>query len=411
MTVTQLKAALVLSAAAIVTGCQAQGSSPIMASRSSPSLKTDAGSGSQQSVAYQIDAEHTGFARGPLKLPLKKLWRIDLGGSRGNVGYPIIANGIVVVTAAQKLIALDEKTGKKLWTQVSPTKGTEVNGWLGPAYDDGMIFVSPALAAGPKGLGMYAFDERTGAKLWSAPSPGAYGFSSPPTAVSGVVYAGGSGGPGTVYAYDESSGALKWTAPVENGDDSSPVVTRNGVFVSYACPQTYDFRPSDGKQIWHFAGPCEGGGGSTPVLYNGLLYVEDIDLSNGYTGLILHASDGTIAEGFDANHPPAFARNVGFFIYDTTLEARTIPTMKRVWKATIATSEGYATPPLVVGNIVYVGTATNYLVGYGVVNGKEKVNVYLGNGGYSRNSSTGLAFGDGELIVPNGSHLIAFQGS
>jgi hypothetical protein len=93
-----------------------------------------------------------------------------------------------------------------------------------------------------------------------------------------------------VYAFDESTGKLKWTAPVEDGDDSSPVITPSGVHVSYACPQTYDFDPSDGTQLWHFSGPCQGGGGSTPVLYDGLLYVEDADLSNGFTGLVLGRS-------------------------------------------------------------------------------------------------------------------------
>jgi hypothetical protein len=35
-----------------------------------------------------------------------------------------------------------------------------------------------------------------------------------------------------------------------------------GVYVSYACPQTYGFDALKGGLMWHYAGPCEGGGGS-----------------------------------------------------------------------------------------------------------------------------------------------------
>ena len=90
----------------------------------------------------------------------------------------------------------------------------------------------------------------------------------------GTVYTGGAGSGGTLYAYAESSGHLNWRASVENGDSSSPVVTKAGVFVSYACPQTYQFNPRSGAQVWHYSGPCEGGGGSTAVLHGKFLYVE-----------------------------------------------------------------------------------------------------------------------------------------
>jgi hypothetical protein len=54
-----------------------------------------------------------------------------------------------------------------------------------------------------------------------------------------------------------------------NGDQSGPVVTSTGVYVSYARDQTYDFAPMTGNLIWHHSTFCEGGGGRTPVLYNG----------------------------------------------------------------------------------------------------------------------------------------------
>ena len=407
MILKQPRAVAVIGATLLLVACKAQGTPPVALNQPSSTWQSVRENANGESVAYQINVQHTGYADAQLRRPLKQLWSIDLGtGYRGTVGYSVIANRIVVTTVSDKLVALDEKTGKKLWTQVSPSQGSGTNGWIGPAYDNGMIFVDPASPKSSNAPGMFAFDERTGKKLWStfAGAP----FTSPPTAASGIVYTSSNG---KVYAFDETTGSLKWTASVENGDDSSPAVTQNGVYVSYACPQTYDFDPSSGKLLWHFAGPCEGGGGSTPVLYNGLLYVEDADLSNGYTGLILNARNGRTAGGFNANHPPAFAHDVGFFVDEGTLKAQSVPKMKSLWTAQISSSEGYATPPLVIGNIVYVATTANTLAGYDVANGKQKVNEDLGNGGYYHTYSAALAYGDGELIVPNGSYLIAFVGS
>ena len=203
---------------------------------------------------------------------------------------------------------------------------------------------------------------------------------------------------------------LKWTSSVENGDDSSPVVTSGGVFVSYACPQTYDFDPTNGKTIWHYSGPCEGGGGSTPVVLSGLLFVGDSQES-AYNGLVLNAKKGNVAGSFNAAFSPAFAHNLGFFVNYTTLEAQGIPKLKQVWSVKLPSSDSYNSQALVVGNIVYLATYANKLVGYDVFNGKQKVQMKLSKNGFYRHAGAGLAYGDGELIVPNGKYSIGFKGS
>lgn len=364
---------------------------------------------SEGSVAYQVNAAHTGSVSRGLRLPLKELWSVNLGGSYGGVGYPVVANDIVVVTSGSKLFALNAKNGKTLWTQGSPSGYA----WIGPAYDNGMIFASPSQESRSSYVGMYAFDERTGKEIWSESAPGQAFFSSPPTASGGTVYTAAAAVGGTVYAYDETSGALKWTASVENGEDSSPVVTPTGIYVSYACPQTYDFKPSSGKQIWHYSGPCEGGGGSTPVLYDGRLFVGDSDALSGYNGLILRAKAGRIAGGFNSYFPPAFAQSLGYFVASygysgEALEARKVSTMRLAWSVTL-NSDSYVTPPLVAGNVVYVETAAGTLFGYDAQTGKQTVDMALGNSGY-RGLSVGLGYGSKELFVPDGTSLIAIEG-
>jgi outer membrane protein assembly factor BamB len=181
------------------------------------------------------------------------------------------------------------------------------------------------------------------------------------------------------------------------------------------CPQTYDFKPSNGKQIWHYSGYCEGGGGSTPVLYRGLLYVGDSNTLSGYNGLILTAKTGKVVGGFNSYYTPAFAGKLGYFTttYRSTLaqlEARKVPSLNLVWKATL-NSDSYVTPPLVAGNMVYIVTAGGFLLGYDAKSGKQKVNLNLGSAGSYRGFSVGLGYGSNELIVPNGQYLVAIGGS
>src|SRR4051812_22328486 len=55
------------------------------------------GAAGDQSTAYQIDAAHSGAITGTgIGAPLALAWSASLP---GNVSYPIIANGVVVVTS------------------------------------------------------------------------------------------------------------------------------------------------------------------------------------------------------------------------------------------------------------------------------------------------------------------------
>jgi outer membrane protein assembly factor BamB len=383
----------------LLAACQSRGTPPLAPVQSFTTSQNMTEKTSGQSVAYQINTEHSGYSPGPLHIPLQQLWSVALGGTHGDVEYPIIANGMVVLLANGKLVALDEKTGKKLWAHDEPNDF----GWVGPAYDNGTVFVGSVVSYRPRYTGLFAFDERTGKKLWSARS---IDISTPPTASSGVVYSSSRVG---VEARDESTGSLKWRASI--GGDSSPAVTPQGVFVSFACPQTYDLQPTSGQIIWQYNNSgCDGGGGSPPVVYNGLLFVGDIE-SNNYDGLILNEQNGSVVGNFNSTTTPAFADHLGFFVNQSTLTAQSVPSMKQVWSASVEASDGYQTPPLIVGSIVYLTTITNTLVGYDAKTGKQKVLKKLPVSTLYPNYLSSLSFGDGELVVPDGAYLVAFKGS
>jgi outer membrane protein assembly factor BamB len=394
---------------AFLASCAANSQTPIVTEARTAKVEASASPPADETVDYQANVQHTGYVAGTLRPPLTQVWADNFGGLRGSAGYPVVANGMVVLPANNDLIALSAKTGRVFWTKPPPKGGS---GWNAVASDDGRIFASPFYTHGKRNLGIFAFDERTGKRLWAADTVGQYAISAPPAAGSGMVYVSAAGFGGSVYAFGEVNGALKWTASVKGGDDSSPVISPKGIYVSYTCPQAYDLSPKGGKQIWYYDGPCYGGGGSTPSLYDGLLFVEDSQALSGYNGVIFAANTGVVAGGFNSYATPAFAHKLGFFVTSgSTLEAVRIPSIARAWTANLSNSDSYSTPPLVVGNTVFIETQAGELFGYDYRTGRNIVAMNLGYGSGYQGPSAGLGFGSNMLFVPRGSELIALKGS
>lgn len=351
---------------------------------------------SEDAVAFQITPTHTGVIDGPtLKLPLSIKWNVNLG---QNSTYPVIVRGRVYVGGnGNFLYALNALTGKTVWSKASPS--------LGLAYDGGRIFTLSS------GGDVAAFDPVSGRQIWFQALQGQYSFSSPPTALNGIVYTGGAGSGGTVYAVKESNGTVIWTEGVANGDDSSPVVTKQGIFVSYVGPQTYDFNPLTGALIWHYGGCCEGGGGATPVLYGGRLYIES--WASSPTGLILNASNGTPVGTFSSLIAPAFANKMAYIVNGPSLTATNTVTGNVVWAQTL-NNDSYSVPPLVInktlsGNLLVAGTASGFLYVYNAGTGHLLQTINLGAGVPNPFQAGGMGFSEGLLVVASGNNLLGLR--
>jgi outer membrane protein assembly factor BamB len=356
------------------------------------------------SLTFQITPTHTGVTNTTgLKPPLKVKWSVDLGGS---ASYPLMVGGKVFViggTNPSRLFALNAKNGKTLWSHPAPSGW---GAWIGAAYENGKVFAVPSSANGAGA--MAAYDASSGHRLWTTTLATQYSFSSPPTALHGIVYTGGAGSGGTVYAVREKDGTVLWTASVENGDDSSPAVTSTGVYVSYACPQTYRFDPKTGTQIWHFSGQCEGGGGATPVLYRGLLYVRDL-YNYSTDGITLKASDGTLVGGFNSAFAPVFLKDTAFYTESASLTAVDLSNGKVLWTVAPGSGDSYSSSPIVVNGVIYVGTSAGYLLGYDVVSGSNPVSMNMGFPISGYGQYAGLGAGEGLLIVPASNQVIALH--
>jgi outer membrane protein assembly factor BamB len=384
-----------------VTASNAGGTSAAATSTQTAVVTAPAGTSAN---AYQLNAGHTGATPDGVWAGAAKRWSVNLGAS---ISYPLIVGNDVFVTAGDnnssgsRLYALDANTGAVKWGPVEVGGG---NPWSGLAYDGGRIFTVNEHGT------MEAFDATSGALKWAVQLPNQYLFSSPPTAAGGLVYTGGAGSGGTVYAVDESTGAVVWTSSVMNGDNSSPAVSSGGVYVSYACGQTYDFAPGSGALLWHVNTSCEGGGGKTPVLANGRLYVRDFQFPG-----IFDASTGSLLRTFaSTGAAPAVSSSAVYHQQGGTLSASGVtPGSPTTWSFT---GDGtLSSAPLVAGGDVFVAGTSGNVYALSAATGGIVWSANAGSGVAAPDEQnlsqplTGLAVSGGLLVVPAGDTLVAIR--
>ena len=365
----------------------------------------------EQARNLKINPTHTGsITIQNFAPPLSPRWTINFGQP---ISYPLIADGKVFVTvknpspaSGTTLYALNAVSGATIWS--FNLGGTYW--WSASCYENGSVF-----AINTDGL-LRSFNGATGGLNWSVQLPGQYFFTAPPTVLNGVVYLSGAGTGGTVYAVNANSGAVLWTAPVANGDVSSPAVTNEGVYVSYACPNVYKLNPATGALIWRYSTGCSGGGGSTPALHTGRLYVRD------FTNTIFDSLTGTIVGNFDAKNTPAFSGDRGFFLEGPpssgsvgTLRGRELGTNSVLWSFA---GDGFLqSSVLLVNGHVYVGSSQGNLYAVNAATGQQ---VWATNTGDTippvselgvAQPLTSFAAAEGLLVVPTSTKLIAYESS
>jgi PQQ-dependent dehydrogenase (methanol/ethanol family) len=153
---------------------------------------------------------------------LGEAWSTGLGPDQYLMeSFPLVLNGTVyVTTSTDEVMSIDGKTGHVNWTytpEVDFSQSTGVGGYgitvnRGVAAEDGKLFL---LTFDNK---LQAISQKTGERLWSSevedPATGAY-ESMAPTAYDGKVYVGVSGSEdgvrGKIAAYDQKTGKEIWT--------------------------------------------------------------------------------------------------------------------------------------------------------------------------------------------------------
>jgi alcohol dehydrogenase (cytochrome c) len=170
---------------------------------------------------------------------LRAVWRTHLNGSGNGAQYsgqgqPIVHDGTIYVsTGADDVFAIDVATGALRWTYEAKLDSNRVKvccGWVnrGVSIGDGKVFIGQLDAK------LVALDQRTGKVVWSIqgedPLKG-YSLVAAPLYFDGLLIIGYAGGDmgirGRVKGYDARTGALRWTfytipGPGEPGHETWP---------------------------------------------------------------------------------------------------------------------------------------------------------------------------------------------
>jgi outer membrane protein assembly factor BamB len=221
------------------------------------------------------------------------------------------------------------------------------------------------------------------------------------------VYSGGAGWGGTVYAVDASTAAVEWTASVANGDNSSRRCRHAAC--TYACGQAYGFSPRSGALLWHRVAGCSGGGGTTPVLAGGRLYVRDFSFP-----AVLDAASGSELGPFLTSGPaPAVDASNRYELTGSTLRAVDISSGVTRWS--FSGDGALSSAPIVADDTVIIGSASGFIYGLSAATGAV---VWSGSAGSAipapdeqnvRQPLTGLATSAGLIVVPAGQLLVGLR--
>lgn len=359
---------------------------------------------SVDATSFLMNAAHTGAVTLPsVSFPAGPAWSVQMGGTPS---YALIVGGRVFVTVSltgggSELVALDGATGTTLWGPV------KYPGLANAVYDNGRLFVINSDAFSNNYVA--AYDASTGTADWSTALGGMFNMG--PTAADGLVYIT-EGSANWLYALDESTGAISWEQQV-GAAYASPAVTADGVY--QACRS---LTPSTGALIWSNSTNCVGGG--TPVVANQLLYSSaagNLVGPGSYDGYILDAGTGNKVGTYTADDPPAFTGTMGYFVQNGTLEGISVPDDTVQWSFKPAAAS-VAGAPIVVNQYVILSSGNFGSTGaVYALDGSTGAQVWFQpyNTGtvdtaftMSTQPQSGLAAGDGLLVVPVGTTLYGY---
>jgi len=350
---------------------------------------------SKDAVAFQMNPAHTGSVNfASVNFPSGPTWSVDVGGLPS---YALIAQGLVYVTAllndgTSRLIALDQADGHTVWGPIV------IAGAANAAYDSGRVFVASGSAiALPK---LEAYDASTGQRVWSTALNGGDGAAGV-AAMLGQVFINGA-------ALDQATGAQLWTGG-QQAQYVAPAVRVDAYFVAFRCT-TEARRPLTGEIIWRFDAGCVSSSGFTPVVANQMLYAPNQSVT--YNGTIFDATTGVSNGTYQSDDPPAFTSATGYFLQTGTLRGVSLSNNSVLWS--FAGDGRLVSSPIAVNQYVFIGSYLGNLYALDGATGQQVWQqtlpnpVPVGTGSSPQPPMTGLAAGDGLLVVPNGTSVTAY---
>jgi PQQ-dependent dehydrogenase (methanol/ethanol family) len=206
-------------------------------------------------------------------------WEYRTYSVRGLEATPIVADGVMFITLAwSKVIALDAKSGKELWTYDPKVPGATGRYACCDVVNRGVALWKGAVFVGTLDGRLVKLDAKTGKVLWSIDTvenhKHTYTITGAPRAMDGLIVIGNGGAEfdsrGYVTAYNADTGKQAWRFHVVPGDPSKPQENQ----ALQDALKTWD---TTGKyKFWEI------GGGGAP--WNSMSYDPQLDLLYFGTG-------------------------------------------------------------------------------------------------------------------------------
>jgi alcohol dehydrogenase (cytochrome c)/quinohemoprotein ethanol dehydrogenase len=209
----------------------------------------------------QIDRSNVG------KLALA--WHYDFGERQGLEATPIVHDGVIYVTTDfSEVWAFDARSGKKLWSYDPDTHYWQINTCCGPV-NRGVAIWGDKVYVGALDGRLIALYAKTGKVAWSTqtfPKTTRLSITGAPRVIKGVVIIGNGGAElgvrGFVAGYDAETGKQKWKFYMVPGQtDHDGEASDSAMKLAY---------PTWHGHWWDY------GGGGTP--WDGMAYDPDLDL-------------------------------------------------------------------------------------------------------------------------------------
>ena len=187
------------------------------------------------------------------------------GAARALENTPLVADGIMYVTAVNEAYALDARTGRPIWHYSRP-RSQGLAGDAAGGINRGVAVLGDRIFMVSDNAHLFALHRLTGQLLWDvemADSHQNYGSTSAPLVVNDLVLAGVSGGDegvrGFLDAYKASTGEHVWRfwtipAPGEPGSE-----TWGGRALEHGCGSTWltgTYDPEARLLYWPTGNPC-----------------------------------------------------------------------------------------------------------------------------------------------------------
>ncbi len=276
-------AALLGGAALMLSGCNAStngsataGALDAAEQASATLLKTGGNGDDWAGIGYSYDEQRFSPLTDINDSNVSKLgiaWYADLDDARGQEATPVVVDGTLYVSHAwSKVDAWDAATGKKLWSFDPKVPGTKAVDLCCDVVNRGVAVWGDKVFVGTLDGRLIALDKKTGKELWSSQTfdpAKPYSITGAPRVVKNMVLIGSGGAEygvrGYVTAYDVDSGKQVWRfylAPNPNKEKDG--AASDAIFAS------------KGNATWSDAGEWKvsGGGGTA---WDAIVYDKDLD--------------------------------------------------------------------------------------------------------------------------------------